>query len=60
MPEKPYVYAPIPEFDQMTQFVRQGEPVDMGDHYFVGVEVHTAYAVYDAELEELLLEEMGA
>lgn len=39
MPEKPIVYAPIPEFDQMTQAVFQLEPVDMGDHYFVGVEV---------------------
>jgi len=39
MPEKPIVYAPIPEFDQETQAVFQTEPVDMGDHIFVGVEV---------------------
>ena len=36
---KAYVYAPIPEFDQETQYVSQMAPVDMGDHYFVGVEV---------------------
>lgn len=37
---KPYVYAPIPEFDQETQYVAQMAPIDMGDHYFVGIEVH--------------------
>ncbi len=56
---KPYVYAPIPEFDQLTQYVSQMVPVDMDDHYFVGVEVHTASIVFDEELEDLLLEEMG-
>lgn len=39
MPEKPTVYASIPEFDQMTQAVFQLEPVDMGDHIFIGVEI---------------------
>lgn len=39
---KPYIYAPIPEFDQTAQFVKQMVPVDMGDHYFVGIEVHRA------------------
>lgn len=56
---KPYVYAPMPEFDQFTQYVSQMVPVDMGDHYFVGIEVHTASAAFDGELEDLLLEEMG-
>ena len=37
---KNYIYAPIPEFDQETQYVSQQAPVDMGDHYFVGIEVH--------------------
>ena len=36
---KPIVYDLIPEFDQETQAVFQVEPVDMGDHIFVGVEV---------------------
>lgn len=36
---KPAVYAPIPEFDQVTQYVVQLEPVEMLDHFFVGVEV---------------------
>jgi hypothetical protein len=57
--EKPVVYAPIPEFDQLTQYVAQIEPVDMGDYYFVGIAVHTASAVFDEELENLLLSEMG-
>jgi hypothetical protein len=58
--QKPIIYAEIPEFDQMTQAVFQMEPVDMGDHYFVGIEIHTASAVFDEELENLLLNEMGA
>jgi len=37
--DKPYVYAPIPDFDQQTQAVFQTEPVDMGDHIFMGNEV---------------------
>ena len=56
---KPYVYAPIPAFDEATQYVTQIEPVDMGDHYFVGIAVRTAAAVFDEQLENLLLAEMG-
>ena len=56
---KPYVYAPIPAFDQENQYVSQMVPVDMGDHYFVGVEVRTASAVFDEQMEDLLLREMG-
>ncbi len=37
--QKPIIYAPVPEFDQQTQYVAQSAPVDMGDHIFVGVEV---------------------
>lgn len=37
--QKPIIYAEIPEFDQETQAVFQTEPVDMGDHIFIGVEV---------------------
>jgi hypothetical protein len=57
--QKTIIYAPIPEFDQLTQYVSQMQPVDGGDTYFCGVEVHTASAVFDEELENLLLEEMG-
>ena len=57
--EKPYVYAPILEFDQLTQYLTQMPPVDMGDHYFVGIEVRTASVVFDTELENLVLAEMG-
>jgi len=59
MPDKPMVYAPIPNFDQFTQYVSQMVPVDMGDYVFVGIEVRTASAVFDGELEDLLLAEMG-
>ena len=45
---KPIIYAPIPEFDQATQAVFQAEPVDMGDHIFVGV------VVVDVEQEEVV------
>ena len=56
---KDYVYSPIPEFNQENQYVSQKDPVDMGDHYFVGIEMHTASAVFDNELENLLITEMG-
>ena len=56
---KPYVYSPIPAFDEATQFVTQIDPVDMGDHYFVGIAIRTASVVFDEQLENLLLEEMG-
>jgi len=36
---KPYVYSPILEFDQRTQYVAQMTPIDMGDHFFVGIEI---------------------
>ena len=45
---KPIIYASIPEFDQATQAVFQAEPVDMGDHIFVGV------VVVDVEQEEVV------
>lgn len=35
--QKPVVYAPIPDFDQLTQAVYQAEPVDMGDYIEFGV-----------------------
>lgn len=37
--EKEFIYAPIPEFNQETQYVKQSAPVDMGDYIFVGFEV---------------------
>jgi hypothetical protein len=37
--QKPIIYAEIPEFDQITQAVFQINPVDMGDHIFVSVEI---------------------
>ena len=49
--DKPYIYAPIPEFDQLTQYVSQMAPIDMGDHYFVGIEIHGV--VVDEEPEML-------
>ena len=38
--QKEFVYAPIPKFDQVTQYVKQEIPIDMGDYIFVGFEVH--------------------
>lgn len=56
---KTYVYSPVPEFDQLTQYVSQIEPVDMDDHYFVGIEVRAASVVFEETLEDLLLQELG-
>ena len=37
---KPIIYSDIIPFDQETQYLKQAEPVDMGDYIFVGLEVH--------------------
>ena len=37
--EKPKRYEKIPLFNQETQYVIQKEPVDMGDYFYVGLEV---------------------
>lgn len=39
MTEKPVVYAPLPEFNQLTQAVYQGEAIDKGEYIEIGVEV---------------------
>lgn len=39
---KEIVYAPIPEFNQHTQFIRQQNPVDMGNYIHVGVDIVSA------------------
>jgi hypothetical protein len=36
---KPVVYEDVPMFDQETQYVIQQDPVDLGDHIYMGVEV---------------------
>lgn len=36
---KPVVYEDVPLFDQMTQYVVQQDPVDVGSHIFMGCEV---------------------
>ena len=58
--DKPIIYSPIPQFDQLTQYVAQQAPVDMGEYLFVGIEIRTASYVFDEQLEDLLIEEMGA
>ena len=40
MQEKEIKYAPLPEFDQLKQGVRQLPPVDKGDYIFIGAEVY--------------------
>ena len=39
---KPVVYAPMPQFDQITQYVYEAPPVDDGDRISVGLLVGTA------------------
>ena len=31
MPDKQIIYEPVPEFDQQTQYVTQGEPIETDD-----------------------------
>lgn len=39
---KPVVYAPIPDFNQLTQYVYENTPVDVGDSITVNLLVGTA------------------
>ncbi len=50
--QKPIMYAPIPEFDQETQYVVQTEPVDMGDYIEIGVEVRDLPPQEEGEMIE--------
>ncbi len=36
---KPVVYEDVPLFDQETEYVVQQDPVDAGNHIFMGCEV---------------------
>jgi hypothetical protein len=38
---KPVVYADVPVFDQLTQYVYQDVPVDNGNNITVGVKIGT-------------------
>lgn len=50
--QKQIVYAPIPDFDQETQYVVQTEPVDMDDYIEVGVEVRDLPPQEEGEMIE--------
>jgi hypothetical protein len=58
--DKPFIYSPIPEFNQETQYVTQIDPVDMGDYIFVGIAVRASESAIADDLEDLLIAEMGA
>ena len=34
MTDKPTVYEPVPQFDQLTQYVMQGDPVETEDSIY--------------------------
>ena len=55
---KPIIYSNIIDFNQETQYIKQSEPVDMGEYIFVGLEIH-GVEVVENDLEDLLIEEMG-
>jgi len=40
MTEKQIIYAPVPEFDQLTQYVMQGDPVEKDDFIYYPCIVH--------------------
>ena len=44
--EKEKRYEEIPAYNQETQFVVEREPVDMGDYFYIGLEVK------DVEIDE--------
>ena len=49
---KPIEYAEIPSnFDQMTHYIVQSDPINEDDHIFVGIEIHEL-EIEDEEFDE--------
>lgn len=48
---KPIEYAPVPVFDQMTQYVIQKQPIEFENKIYIGVEVKSI-EIGDEEFDE--------
>ena len=53
MPNKPIVYAPVPDFDQETQYVTQGEPIEQDDCIYYPCVVHDLPPQEEGNPEEM-------
>ena len=55
MAEKPIVYAQVPDFDQETQYVTQGDPVEKDDCIYYPCVVNDLPPQEDINPEEMSL-----
>ena len=53
MAEKPIVYAQVPDFDQETQYVTQGDPVEKDDCIYYPCVVNDLPPQEDINPEEM-------
>ena len=53
MPEKQIIYEPVPEFNQQTQYVMQGDPVETENCIYVPCVVHDLPPQEDINPEEM-------
>ena len=56
MPDKPVVYAPIPEFGELVEYIIQSAPVEQDDCIYFGIEINPIpLGVHDLD-NDLVLE----
>ena len=52
MTDKQIIYEPVPEFDQLTQYVTQGDPIETEDSIYYPCIVHDLPPQEDINPEE--------
>ena len=53
MTDKQIIYEPVPEFDQLTQYVTHGDPVEKDDCIYYPCVVHDLPPQEDINPEEM-------
>jgi len=53
MPDKQIIYEPVPEFDQLTQYVMQGDPVETENCIYYPCVVHDLPPQEEVNPEEM-------
>jgi len=53
MTDKPTVYEPVPQFDQLTQYVMQGDPVETENCIYYPCVVHDLPPQEEVNPEEM-------
>ena len=53
MTDKQIIYEPVPEFDQLTQYVMQGDPIETEDSIYYPCIVHDLPPQEEVNPEEM-------